>query len=249
MPSVVLGAARRRARRRGDARRRAAARAGARSSRRSVGIAGAYAATHSGVAHLETSSSWGALIAAMLRYATPLTFAALGGLVSERSGVVNIAPRGHDADGRVLRRLGRRQDRLVGARRCSSACSPAWRSRPSTRSSRSSLRADQIVSGTALNFLAVGITGYLYVDIYGDQGTPDDLPARAGRQPADRLARLHRPGDRPAEPAGVGRAGGGAVVWVVVFRTPRGLRLRSVGENPRAAETVGIGVLARAMSR
>ena len=41
------------------------------------------------------------------------------------------------------------------------------------------LRADQIVSGTALNLLAVGITGYLYVDIYGDQGTPDDLPAGA----------------------------------------------------------------------
>ena len=38
------------------------------------------------------------------------------------------------------------------------------------------MRADQIVSGTALNLLAVGITGYLYVDIYGTQGTPDDLP-------------------------------------------------------------------------
>ena len=39
------------------------------------------------------------------------------------------------------------------------------------------LRADQIVSGFALNFVALGLTGYLYVDIYGDQGTPDDLPA------------------------------------------------------------------------
>ena len=38
------------------------------------------------------------------------------------------------------------------------------------------LRADQIVSGTALNLLAIGITGYLYVDIYGTEGTPDDLP-------------------------------------------------------------------------
>jgi simple sugar transport system permease protein len=35
-----------------------------------------------------------------------------------------------------------------------------------------SLRADQIVTGTALNFLAAGITGYLYVDLYGDLGTP-----------------------------------------------------------------------------
>ena len=39
------------------------------------------------------------------------------------------------------------------------------------------LRADQIVAGFALNFVALGLTGYLYIDIYGDQGTPDDLPA------------------------------------------------------------------------
>src|ERR671930_2374714 len=39
------------------------------------------------------------------------------------------------------------------------------------------LRADQIVSGTAVNFLALGITGYLYNDIYGNNGTPDNLPA------------------------------------------------------------------------
>ena len=39
-----------------------------------------------------------------------------------------------------------------------------------------SLRADQIVSGTALNFLAVGITTYLYLNRYGAEGTPTDLP-------------------------------------------------------------------------
>ena len=39
------------------------------------------------------------------------------------------------------------------------------------------LRADQIVGGTAINFLAVGLTGYLYIDIYGTEGTPTDIPA------------------------------------------------------------------------
>ena len=37
------------------------------------------------------------------------------------------------------------------------------------------LRADQIVSGTAVNFLALGITGYFFIEVYGDQGTPGDV--------------------------------------------------------------------------
>jgi hypothetical protein len=59
-----------------------------------LGALGAYGATHSGVSHLEVVVSWSALTAAMLRYAAPLTFAGLGGLVSERAGVVNIALEG-----------------------------------------------------------------------------------------------------------------------------------------------------------
>ena len=39
------------------------------------------------------------------------------------------------------------------------------------------LRADQIISGTAINFLAVGLTGYLFIDIYGTEGTPTDIPS------------------------------------------------------------------------
>ena len=37
------------------------------------------------------------------------------------------------------------------------------------------LGADQIVSGTAVNFLALGITGYFFIDVYTDQGTPGDV--------------------------------------------------------------------------
>ena len=39
------------------------------------------------------------------------------------------------------------------------------------------LRADQIVSGFAINFLALGLTGYLFIDIYGQEGTPTDIPS------------------------------------------------------------------------
>ena len=110
------------------------------------------------------------------------------------------------------------------------------------------LRADQIVGGTAINFLALGVTGYLFIDIYGAEGTPDRHPAIPNVHP--RFARGH-----PA----VGFLGDVfgelnlmiwlafalvLVTWVVVFKTPIGLRIRAVGEHPRAADTVGINVYA-----
>jgi simple sugar transport system permease protein len=104
------------------------------------------------------------------------------------------------------------------------------------------LRADQILSGTAVWFLAVGLTGYLYIDIYGPEGTPSDISAI----PDVDLGFLD------GIPVLEGFANLNLLVWVgllmlpvtyyVVFRTAFGLRLRSVGEHPRAAETVGLSV-------
>jgi simple sugar transport system permease protein len=109
------------------------------------------------------------------------------------------------------------------------------------------LRADQIVSGTAVNFLALGITGYAFIDIYGDSGTPSAISqipdVHIGFGLFDDKTRL---------------IGGIAQLnlmiwlsiivliasWVFMFKTPWGLRLRSVGEHPRAADTVGINVYA-----
>jgi ABC-type uncharacterized transport system permease subunit len=108
------------------------------------------------------------------------------------------------------------------------------------------LRADQIVSGTAINFLALGVTGYFFIDIYGSEGTPGEgIP----RIPDVNLPLVR---DIPFVGDVIGRLN--LMVWlsfallivtyVVVFKTPLGLRLRSVGEHPRAADTVGINVYA-----
>ncbi len=105
------------------------------------------------------------------------------------------------------------------------------------------LRADQIVSGFAMNFLALGLTGYLFRSIYGSAGTPE-VP----RIPALRMPEFIR--DIPL----IGDVFGSLSVmtwlmfalvflaWIVLFKTPIGLRVRSVGEHPRAADTVGISV-------
>jgi general nucleoside transport system permease protein len=107
------------------------------------------------------------------------------------------------------------------------------------------LRADQIVSGFAINFLALGITGYLFIDIYGGEGTP----AEVSEIPDVHLSFLE---DWSFIGPILGRlnlmiwlaAATVVLAWLVLFKTPIGLRLRAVGEHPRAAETVGISVYA-----
>jgi general nucleoside transport system permease protein len=105
------------------------------------------------------------------------------------------------------------------------------------------LRTDQIIGGTAINFLALGVTGYLFVDIYGTLGTP---ALRGSQQIPD--VTISQSSSFFAQAFGQLNL----MIWlsfallaltyVVVFRTPLGLRIRSVGEHPRAADAVGISV-------
>ena len=208
-----------------------------------VGMAGGIAATQSGVGNLERVVVWSALFAAMLRYATPLIFASLGGLFSERCGVINIALEGMLLTGAFFAVLGAD---LTGSWYLGVLIGMAAGGLLALIHAvfSVSLRADQIVSGTALNFLAFGITTYLYLNRYGEEGTPTDLP---------QVPDVHLP---LIEDIGfVGDIFGQlnlliwmglalvVVTWVVVFRTPPGLRLRSAGENPLAAETAGLSVV------
>jgi simple sugar transport system permease protein len=208
-----------------------------------IGAGGAVAATQSGTGHLEDVVTWSALFAAMLRFATPLIFGALGGIVSERSGVVNIGIEGMMLMGCYFGIYGADLGGswvigLVFAMAAGGVLALVHAVFSIT------LRADQIVGGVAINLLALGVTGYLFVERYGDQGTPDNI----SRVPDITLPLIE---DIPFVGDAIGKTN--SLTWlallmvvalaVFLFRTPRGLRLRSIGEHPRAAETVGLSVI------
>lgn len=185
------------------------------------------------------------LIAATLRFATPLAFAAMGGIFSERSGVVNIGLEGMMLMGAFFAVLGALATGswiaglLIGmAAGGLLALIHAWFS--------IHLRADQIVSGFAVNLFALGITGLLFNTIY-----PGGIPLGISRVPNIELAFLE---DIPIVGGFLYDVFGSLnlLVWlmlltvistyVVLFKTPIGLRIRACGEHPRAADTVGISV-------
>jgi ABC-type uncharacterized transport system permease subunit len=213
-----------------------------------IGIAGALAALQAQTSNLQDVIVWSALAAATLRYATPLTFAALGGMFSERSGVVNIALEGMMLMGAFFGAWGAdKTGSWIGGLLIGMASGGALALVYAFFAIH--LRIDQIVGGTAINFLALGITGYLYNDLYGNNGTPNNLPA----VPDVNLNWLDN-----IPPQGLGNflfdsfGSLNLLVWIAValvplsyvalFKTALGLRVRSVGEHPRAADTVGISV-------
>lgn len=208
-----------------------------------VAIAGAIAATESGLGHLNTVFVWSALFAAMLRYATPLLFAALGGIVCERSGVINIGLEGMMLMGCYFGIFGAD---VLGSWVMGLVVALVAGGLLALVHAVFSihLRANQVVSGTGINFLALGITGYFFTAHYGPSGTPTNIST----VPNVKLPLIQNVGF-------FGQAIGDAnlMTWlglllvpllaVFLFRTRWGLRLRAVGEKPRAADTVGLPVL------
>ena len=203
-----------------------------------VGIALGLLTTRASEGNLDQVVVWSALLSATLVWATPLTYAAIGGMFSERSGVVNIGLEGMMLSGAFFGALG--ADKFGSwpmGLVCAAVSGGAFALVHAFMSIH--LRADQIVSGTAINFLALGVTGYFFIQVYGENGTPGDLP---------RIPDVHI--------GFLGKVFGqlNLMIWlsflllivahVTLFKTPIGLRIRSVGEHPRAADTVGISVYA-----
>jgi general nucleoside transport system permease protein len=170
-----------------------------------------------------------ALLTATLRMATPLVFTALGGLISERSGVINIALEGMMLTGAFFAVAGTWWTGnpwiglVIGVLAAGVAASihAYW---------CISLRGNQIVVGAAINLIAAGITAFLIQRIWGQAGgsaSVDKLPNLVtGVNVLLPLAFLLVP-----------------IVHFFLFRTKQGLHLQASGEHPQAAESVGIDVI------
>ncbi len=179
------------------------------------------------------------LLATTLRVATPLTLGALGGLYCERSGVVNIAIEGMMLWGAFCAYVagsitGSLWIGLVAAFVAAGVMAALHALLAIT------FRVDQIISGTVINILALGFTGFFYDQYFSRNApSPGPLPVLSipFLQDIPVFGRLFQ-----QEP----------VVWLalilvfvthfVLFYTRWGLRTRAVGEHPRAADTVGINV-------
>ncbi|WP_198647049.1 ABC transporter permease [Pannonibacter carbonis] len=188
----------------------------------------------------------------MARLATPLLFACLAGLYSERSGVVDIG-----LEGKML-------GAAFGAASVAFLTANAWLGLLAGIVVAVSLsllhgfasitnRGNQIVSGVAINFLAAGLTALLGQAWFGQGGRTPSLPA------GGRFLEITLPfAEEMASVPFIGRfyaeflSGHSILVygaflavpltWWVLFRTRFGLRLRAVGESPAAVDTAGISV-------
>jgi len=185
------------------------------------------------------------LLASMIRLSTPLILSALGGMFSERGGVINIALEGIMLAGAftaaaVTVRVGNPWLGLVCAAAAGAVVSLIL------AVAAIEFRADQVVVGTAINILFLGVPALVSGALFESTGSTPQLPREqtlpdwnipvigsipfvgqlfSGHKPIVYFALLMVP-----------------VSYYILFRTRFGLRLRAVGENPEAADTAGVSV-------
>jgi general nucleoside transport system permease protein len=208
-----------------------------------LGIGLGILATRSGSDNLNTVFR-ADLIASTFVFSTPLIFAGIGGMYSERSGVVNIGLEGMMLMGAFWGVYGAdKTGGWVGGLAIAALAGGLMALVHAFFAIH--LRADQIVAGVAVNFLALGITGYFFFQLYHGQDVPVGVPT---------IPRVNIPwiGDLHFLGPAIGHLN--LMIWLsfllvvvsyfVLFKTPIGLRIRACGEHPRAADTVGINVYA-----
>lgn len=189
------------------------------------------------------------IVPATLVYAAPLILTALGGVFSERSGVVNIGLEGlmvvgafssiifnlffADTFGALTPWLGLLVGMAVGG--LFSLIHAV---------ATITFRADQTVSGVAINMLALGATLFVVKLIYGKAQT-DKITEPFYKGDIPLLSDIPIIGDiffKDVYYTSILALALAVVAWFVLFKMPFGLRLRAVGEHPMAADTMGIKV-------
>ena len=175
-----------------------------------------------------------AFLAQTIRIAVPYLFAAAGGVVAERSGVISLGLEGYMLSGAFGGTVGAYYS---GSPWVGLLCGAGTGLLCALIYALVSLRfrADQVVSGIAINLLVIGLTRFLLRLAFGSSSNSPRVAgfASGGASVGGALVR------NPLIPFAVLLPAG--LAWLV-YRTPYGLRLRAVGEHPEAAETLGVRV-------
>lgn len=184
-------------------------------------------------------------------FSTALILAAMGGIFSERSGIANIALEGLMIAGAFGAAVAGYYAEEAGFGPLSPwagmlaavalACLFALLHAVATVT----FRADHIISGVVVNFLAAGLTLFLVKLLFegaGDTPTLDEAVFRKLPVPLLVHIPIVGPGLFRAYPSTYLAFAAVALTWYVLYRRPFGLRLRAVGEHPGAADTVGVDV-------
>ncbi len=187
-------------------------------------------------------SSIVSVLAATLRISPPIALASVGGAYSERTGIINIGLEGMILMGAFAGAAGSYflRNPWLGVL-CAILAGGALGLLHAVLCIR--FKANQVVSGVGVNILALGLTTLLLQVIWGNRGASDPVPG---------IESVELPLIKDIPVAGdiIGKQNPLVYImlvlvflaWLVMFRTPFGLRLRAVGEHPEAADTVGIHV-------
>jgi ABC-type uncharacterized transport system permease subunit len=182
------------------------------------------------------------LIAAIISLSVPMAFAALGEVISERAGVINLGTEGVMLVGAISAfyisfffhsnlvgvLLGAAGGALLGLIMAFISIS---------------LKQDQILSGLGIYFLGVGLSGFLYEASFGQVGSTIRITGLP-QLPIPILSQIPVIGDSVFSQDIIEYLAFVTLILViiVVSRTNFGLNLRAVGENPSAADTLGVSV-------
>lgn len=181
-------------------------------------------------------------LTATLRLATPIALAAMAGTVSERAGIINLG-----LEGKIL-------GGAFAAAYVSYLTGSAWLGLLAAAAAGMLMggllalfairfRANHVVAGVGLNILMLGLTGLLMQVVWGSRGASPTVPGLPSWSiPVLRDLPVLGPLLGNHTPLVYLMLLAAPVLWIWLFRSPSGLRVRMIGEHPEAADTVGIRV-------